>query len=307
MYIHSFRLIAPRKLLEAQLFNQQYQNYEDIPNVQDRLRWCRHHMGLMQKEVAELIGITRGHYVDFEVGYVDHYPKEIVDKLAELCQVPVDDLLDDYNRFLYKGQGKLIREYRESLGLKKKQFARLIKLDPGTLRTGRVEFKYLPMPYENEPLEIWKNYLECLRNSSGNTERIVNRLEKTKEIFQKRGEKDFKEISPYLEYDLPYEGITFDAPLKKWKNWIEYMGSRKGISVEAKLDDFYFALDNIATKKCTVSSPAQYQKITQNPKFQKISDMMKEQYFKFSDNPNKEKVWDLFVEKTMKGFTEHTT
>ena len=28
MYIHSFRLIAPRKLLEAQLFNQQYQNYE---------------------------------------------------------------------------------------------------------------------------------------------------------------------------------------------------------------------------------------------------------------------------------------
>lgn len=134
MYIHSFRLIAPRKLLEAQLFNQQYQNYEDIPTVQDRLRWCRHHMGLMQKEVADMIGITRGHYIDFEVGYVDYYPKEIVDKLAALYQVPVDDLLDDYNRFLYQGQGKMIREYRESLGLKKKQFARLINLDPGTLR-----------------------------------------------------------------------------------------------------------------------------------------------------------------------------
>ena len=94
MYIHSFRPIAPRKILEAQLFNQQYQNYEDIPNVPDRLRWCRHHMGLMQKEVAELIGISRGHYIDFEVGYVDYYPKEIVDKLAELYGVPVDDLLD---------------------------------------------------------------------------------------------------------------------------------------------------------------------------------------------------------------------
>ena len=33
MYIHSFRPIAPRKILEAQLFNQQYQNYEDIPNA----------------------------------------------------------------------------------------------------------------------------------------------------------------------------------------------------------------------------------------------------------------------------------
>ena len=141
MYIHSFRLIAPRKLLEAQLFNQQYQNYEDIPNVQDRLRWCRHHMGLMQKEVAELIGITRGHYIDFEVGYVDHYPKEIVDKLAELYQISVDDLLDDYNRFLYKGQGKMIREYRESLGLKKKQLARLIGVDPNLLRAWEADQK----------------------------------------------------------------------------------------------------------------------------------------------------------------------
>ena len=116
MYIHSFRPIAPRKILEAQLFNQQYQNYEDIPNVPDRLRWCRRH------------------YIDFEVGYVDYYPKEIVDKLAELYGVPVDDLLDDYNRFLYKGQGKMIREYRESLGLKKKPFARLMGISPNLLR-----------------------------------------------------------------------------------------------------------------------------------------------------------------------------
>ena len=44
----------------------------------------------------------------------------------------------------YKGQGKMIREYRESLGLKKKQFARLIKLDPGTLRCSNFkEFVYL--------------------------------------------------------------------------------------------------------------------------------------------------------------------
>lgn len=141
MYIHSFRLIAPRKLLEAQLFNQQYQNYEDIPNVQDRLRWCRHHMGLMQKEVADIIGITRGHYIDYEVGCVDYYPKGIVDKLAELYQVPVDDLLDDYNRFLYKGQGKLIREYRENLGMKEKPFARMIGVDPRTLHHWEIDAK----------------------------------------------------------------------------------------------------------------------------------------------------------------------
>lgn len=78
-------------------------------------------MGLMQKEVAKQIGITRGHYIDFEVGNVDYYPKEIIDKLAKLFEILVDDLLNDYNRFLYKGQGKMIQEYRLSLGLKKNE------------------------------------------------------------------------------------------------------------------------------------------------------------------------------------------
>mgnify|MGYP002231151658 CR=1 FL=1 len=118
-------------------------------------------MGLMQKEVAELIGISRGHYIDFEVGYVDYYPKEIVDKLAELYGVPVDDLLDDYNRFLYKGQGKMIREYRESLGLKKKPFARLMGISPNLLRAWedhqkRMKHQFLEQVFQRENKSIRK-------------------------------------------------------------------------------------------------------------------------------------------------------
>lgn len=97
--------------------------------------------------------ITRGHYIDFEVGYVDHYPKEIVDKLAALYQVPVDDLLDDYNRFLYQGQGKLIREYRESLGLQKKPFARLIGVDSNLLRTWEADQKRMN-------INFWEKYFK---------------------------------------------------------------------------------------------------------------------------------------------------
>lgn len=132
--IHTFRLIAPRKLLEAQQFNQQYHSYEEIQNVPDRLRWCRHHMGLMQKEVAEQIEISRGHYIDYEVGYVDYYPKEVVDRLADFYHIPVEDLLDEYNLFLYKGQGKMLKECREKMGLKKKPFARMLHVDPNTYR-----------------------------------------------------------------------------------------------------------------------------------------------------------------------------
>ena len=62
LYIHKFRLIVPHKLLESQKFNQKYHSYDEIENIPDRLRWCRHHLGLMQIEAAELLGITRGMY-----------------------------------------------------------------------------------------------------------------------------------------------------------------------------------------------------------------------------------------------------
>jgi DNA-binding XRE family transcriptional regulator len=66
LFIHSFRLIAPRKLLEAQQFNRRYHSYEEISSVPYRLRWCRHQQGWMQKEVAERIGITREQYISYE-------------------------------------------------------------------------------------------------------------------------------------------------------------------------------------------------------------------------------------------------
>ena len=81
--------------------------------------------------------------------------KEIVDKLAALYKIPVDDLLDDYNRFLYKGQGKMIREYRESLGLQKKPFARLIGVDPNLLRAWEADQKRMN-------INSWEKYFKNL-------------------------------------------------------------------------------------------------------------------------------------------------
>ena len=83
---------------------------------------------------AEQIGISRGHYIDYEVGYVDYYPKEVVDRLADFYHIPVEDLLDEYNLFLYKGQGKMLKECREKMGLKKKPYARMLHVDPNTYR-----------------------------------------------------------------------------------------------------------------------------------------------------------------------------
>ena len=134
LYLYSFRLIAPRKLAEAQTFNERYHTLSDIDNVPDRLRWCRHQMGWMQKEVTDRIGVSRAVYVDMETGAVDHYPATVVDKLSALYHVPVETLLDGYNLFLYRGQSEQIREYRKRSELGRKKFARLIGISDSSLR-----------------------------------------------------------------------------------------------------------------------------------------------------------------------------
>ena len=134
LYVHSFRLITPRKLLEAQTFNRKYHCYAEIDNVPDRLRWCRYQLGLMQSEVADAVGASRSLYIHLENGACEKYPLPVMDKLAKLYQMPVLDLLDAYNRFLYTGQGKQIRILRESKGMSVREFAESLGVYASTVR-----------------------------------------------------------------------------------------------------------------------------------------------------------------------------
>lgn len=134
LFIHSFPLCAPRKILEATQFNHRYHRYDEIDNVPDRLRWCRHSKGLMQTEVAQRIGMSDSAYKAIEAGVTQHIPKEMAEKLAQFYQLPVTDFLDEFNRFLYDGQAIRIRAYRETLGLGKKTFARKMGISIRSLR-----------------------------------------------------------------------------------------------------------------------------------------------------------------------------
>lgn len=133
LLIHSFTLFAPRMDLKDMLFVHQYKNHKELSTVPERLRWCRLKRGLMQNDVAEKLGVSRAVYAGLETGSSDYYPKDLVDKLAEFFEIEAYDLLDDYNRFQYQGQGKILNEYRLSLGLNKKAFARLLGIEPHTL------------------------------------------------------------------------------------------------------------------------------------------------------------------------------
>lgn len=68
LYIHSFPVCTPRKILEATALNKQYRRYEDITNVPDRLRWCRLSRGMTQKEAAGEMGLSLHTYKNIETG-----------------------------------------------------------------------------------------------------------------------------------------------------------------------------------------------------------------------------------------------
>ncbi len=123
MYLHSFRFIAPKKVSEAQKFALKFPTADKIKTVADKLRYYRHQKGLYQSDVADYLGIDKGTYIDYENPDRDYYSAEVMEKLADLFCVDVYDLLDDYNKFLYDGQGRNIKELRKHLKITQEDLA----------------------------------------------------------------------------------------------------------------------------------------------------------------------------------------
>ena len=58
-----------------------------------------------------------------EVGK-DYYPVDKLGKIAELLEVDITELMDDYNLFLYQDQGRQLRARWEALGMTVIQYAK---------------------------------------------------------------------------------------------------------------------------------------------------------------------------------------
>lgn len=122
LYIHSFRPLLAHTFTETERMVQT--DPEALETTADKLRFYRHVRGFEQREVAAYVSLHRGTYAGYETsGARDYYPLDKLCILAELFEVPVEYLLDDYNRFLYEGQGRQVRVLREGIGLSQKEFA----------------------------------------------------------------------------------------------------------------------------------------------------------------------------------------
>ena len=73
-----------------------------------------------------MIGVYRSAYIHYEEPSRRFYELNKLQLLADLYQVDIECLLDDYMLFLYRGQGKQLKAMRKELGLTQRQFADMI-------------------------------------------------------------------------------------------------------------------------------------------------------------------------------------
>ena len=126
MFIYSFALLAPHHILESEKFNIRFSDPSQITEIADKLRWYRYKKALLQREVADMVGIDRSTYIYYEEIGRDYYPIKNMEIIAALYGVPVTELLDEYNLFLYNDQGKQIREKRSRLNMTQREYANML-------------------------------------------------------------------------------------------------------------------------------------------------------------------------------------
>ena len=101
LQILKFPVVLPHKFLDAEKFNLRFSDASEITEIADKLRWYRYQKGLRQRDAADYAGIDRSTYIHYEEAGRDFYPKKHMEKLAELFEVPLEDLLDDYKAALW--------------------------------------------------------------------------------------------------------------------------------------------------------------------------------------------------------------
>ena len=129
LYIHTFSFVIPKNSTNLRKFEEKHPNPELINHTGTKIRYFRYKRGLQQKDLADYVGFARSAMVYYENEERDFYEIEVLEKFAELLDVELMDLLDDYNLFLYQGQSAKLKEFRKEKGLTQRQLASYLGVD----------------------------------------------------------------------------------------------------------------------------------------------------------------------------------
>lgn len=112
-----------RHLRNAQVFLCENPDPQSLDTVSDKLKWYRYQNGLQQSDMAKIMGVDRTTYSRYEENVLEAYPLDKLEKAAKYFGIDIIELLNEYNLFLYYGQGEQIKGLRKSLGLTQSELA----------------------------------------------------------------------------------------------------------------------------------------------------------------------------------------
>ena len=149
----SFRFNC-ESLFESE-FLQHYPTPDLLTSTAEKLKWYRLKNGYLQSEIADIIEIYRSTYIHYEEPTRKFYELDKLQLLADLYQVDIECLLDDYMLFLYRGQGKQLKAMRKELRLTQRRFADMVGVRYVSLK--QWERERCVMLYEN--FMLLKDYI----------------------------------------------------------------------------------------------------------------------------------------------------
>ncbi|MCL1786998.1 MAG: helix-turn-helix domain-containing protein [Defluviitaleaceae bacterium] len=123
LYVYSFPFLRPHFLADAEKVNIGNDSPEKFDTVADKLRYYRHKKGLLQREVADYVGVERTTYSAYEECKREYYPLDVLERIANHFEVDVVGLLDGYHTFLRNGQARQVKALRVQMNLTQADFA----------------------------------------------------------------------------------------------------------------------------------------------------------------------------------------
>ena len=134
IYVHSVLFYLPSRCTIAGRYNLLYKTPEQLDTVPQKIRYYRHKHLLHQEDVAKRIDLSRKRYILFEAERHDYYPIEVLEKLARVYHIPIENLMDDYHLFLYQEPGKVIKQFRKKQHYTQQQLADMMGVWKSTVR-----------------------------------------------------------------------------------------------------------------------------------------------------------------------------
>lgn len=156
LFIQTLRFINNRHLTKSQIYLKNNPAPDNLETVSDKLKWYRVNAGFLQRDVAKIMEVDRTTYSRYEDNILEAYPLEKLSKAAELFKIDVSLLLDDYNAFLYNGQGEKIKGLRKAMKLTQSQFAQNIETPLGTLKKWEQNNAIIPKKAFQKLLQLQK-------------------------------------------------------------------------------------------------------------------------------------------------------